>query len=490
MDILTILSFIITFIGALFVFGITVFVHELGHYLAAKQQGLVIEKFAIGFGPKIFGFKHDGVEWVINWLPIGGFVALPQMAPMDMVEGETEKKAVDLPEISPKAKIITAFFGPLFSFLLAVVAAVAVSFIGYPKSIDSKTTTIGFFSDTSPAQSAGMEIGDKILSVNGKKVICWQGHPDGLVETIIFNSDGSPLKIEVEKALGGVKTYDVTPVKNPDLENLYTIGIMAAQGNIMVGNVIDNSPAQKAGLQKNDIVLKVNGEKVYNTLQITEKVDEAPTQPIELIIEREGKKMPFSVKPEYPVYDKDGEKVPYERPIIGIGWAVDPERDTYIYKPSPMEQIVHNGTLVFRVLNALITPNDGINAGHISGPIGILRSVQHSWLADWRFVLSFCVMLNVNLAILNLLPIPVLDGGHIVISIVEWIRRRPVEGKFLYATQSAFFVLLMGFILFVTFKDLSREVRGFKQGQELSEIREKNRTLSFPEKPITIKESQ
>ena len=161
---------VVTIVGtvavAMVLFGLTVAAHEFGHFWAARKMGLVVERFAIGFGPKMYGKVIDGVEWQINLLPLGGFVQLPQMSPAEGLEGKPGEEHKDLPPASPGAKIITAFAGPLASLALGVVCAVGVWILGVPTNMTYRTTTIGWVEPNSPAAKAGILPGDKILGLS------------------------------------------------------------------------------------------------------------------------------------------------------------------------------------------------------------------------------------------------------------------------------------------------------------------------------------
>src|SRR4029453_9901176 len=164
----------------LILFNLLIVVHEIGHFLAARWRGLFIEKFGIWFGKPIWKKKINGVQYSLGTLPFGGFVALPQLAPMDIIEGKADVDREELPPISAFDKIIVAVAGPLFSFLLAVVFAVIVWMAGYPVSESDMTTTIGFIMGDSPAEKAGLQPGDKILEVDGKRVTRFLGMNDSV----------------------------------------------------------------------------------------------------------------------------------------------------------------------------------------------------------------------------------------------------------------------------------------------------------------------
>lgn len=486
-----------TGVGALLLFGLTIFVHELGHFIAARRMKLIVEKFAIGFGPKIFGFTRNGVDYVINWLPLGGFVQLPQMAPMEMVEGKSDLDKENLPEASPFAKIITAAFGPLFSLLLSVILAVIVYYVGCPRPVSLDTTTIGYFvgipvsENTSdekedvkkdvekryPAREAGLQLGDKIISINGKKAQGWGGNPNGVKESIAL-SIGETILIEVERPSSGErKTFTVRPLKTLGLDKLRTIGILPAQKNLKIDSVFKNSPAEIAGLKKGDEVVEVNGQKIYHSYAIIDAVEETEgKQPVQLTYLREGSRNTVTILPRHSLYKKESKMVPSERFQIGISWNLSETVDLHL---TPWEQIQNSLKLVVKTLRAVTSPRSDVGVQHLSGPIGIYKSIRDLWTVDWRLVLYFGVILNVNLAFLNILPIPVLDGGHIVFSIIEAIRRRPMELKIMYVMQSAFFVLLIGLILFISYRDILRWNRDSTFETQAKEAAKQSKTITF-----------
>lgn len=466
-------------IVALFLFAVTVFVHELGHFIAGKKMGLVIERFAIGFGPKIAGWKKDGVEYVINWLPLGGYVALPQMAPMEMVEGKNEKTQEDLPEITPWAKIVVAFFGPLFSFLLALTLAFLVSWIGYPVSGNVNTTTIGYIAEDSAASNSELEIGDTILEIDGHEAMGWRGHPHAVQESIVLGTNKN-VNLKVRKLNGEIKEYSIEPEEMENHENLRALGILGAE-DVYIDSLIKDSPGELAGLKKGDHVIKVNGQKIYNRIQVIDIVEEGGNSAVDLLVRRNEKEMSFNIQPRvgyFLIENEDGSEIeePTEKALIGInGWGAE----NSVLKPSPWTQIANSSTLIFRTLSAIASKDSSVGVQHLSGPVGIYRIIQAQLAVDWRRVLHFFVILNVNLAILNLMPIPILDGGHIVFSVVEWLRRKPLEVKLMYAMQSGFYFLLMGFFIFITYKDVVRWHRDSKTEQEVKKIEQKVKTLIF-----------
>ncbi|MEM6884817.1 MAG: RIP metalloprotease RseP [Verrucomicrobiota bacterium] len=471
-DIIEILQFIASLFGVAIVFGITVFVHELGHFLAARYKGLHVERFAIGFGPKICSFKRDGVEYAICWIPFGGYVALPQMAPMEMVEGESDVEVKDLPPISPWAKIVTAFWGPAFSLLLALACASLLFFVGKNENSYMKTTVIGFVEKDSPAAEAGLLPGDRILSINGKTVFHWSKNGKGAVRQSIIFSAGQAVRIQVERE-GQKLDFDIKPVLDPDLENLRALGFEDYNAKpLIVGKFFtESTPAEKAGLKVDDQIVSANGQHLYSPAQMASIIEESDGE-IELGILREGQELSLMVLPE--VETKTGDK------MIGVRWAKDKIVQTKWI--SPITQVSDSVITMGMTISALVNPQSDISPKHMSGPVGIFDLIRQL-INNPRALIAFCVFFNVNLAVLNLLPLPILDGGHITFAIIEWITNRPVHVKVLYALQTSFFIILIAFMLFVSFHDVGRISKTQKKKAESEKLAEELEDMSFETAP-------
>jgi len=515
---------ILILLEALILFNILIVVHEIGHFLAARWRGLYIEKFGIWFGKPLWKKTINGVQYSLGSLPFGGFVALPQLAPMDIIEGKADLDREKLPPISAWDKIIVAFAGPLFSFLLAVVFAVIIWVVGRPVGEGETTTTIGYVLPESPAGEAGLKAGDKVLSIDGKPVTRFGGMSEESIIWRVVSSEGEKIQVTVERD-GKKQTVEAKPtipatkpwmrkafreigilpaetpmiakvrpnspaaqagVRPNDLivsingRRLYhiaqvadfirdhpnetfslgiersgaTLSVPFTPGHPEIGEVMPNSPAARASLRKGDVVLAVDGQPAKSALAVSDYIKKHPDQPITLSILRKGKAEELKVTPEIPEGETAARLGFYWQDDLGI--VLDEYGKLTVKYPPPGEQIRAGMMSIVNTVAAVASRKSDVKLQHMSGPLMMLRVyyVMFESKEGWRMALWFSVVLNVNLALLNLLPIPVLDGGHILLALIEAVRRRPVNMRVLEVVQGACAVVIIGFMAYILFFDV------------------------------------
>lgn len=456
----TLLS-ILQSIGIIFIvimfFNIMIFVHELGHFLAGKWRGAYIDRFQIWFGKPIWSKKIWGVQWGLGWIPAGGFVSLPQLEDMQNIEGKAELPA-DLKPLKAKDKVIIAAAGPLFSLLLAYAFACIVWCVGKPVA-ELPNTQIGYLVDGAPAAQAGLQPGDIIRKIDGQPVTKWMGNMEGVTELIAL-SEHEKINITVDRPQedGSFVTLDFhTTYIQPETQwwqrsSMRKIGIYGAD-SAMVHSVAPNSPAAVAGLQTGQTITHLNGQRIYTPVAILKASEKG--QELELTVQNaDGQSNTVRLTPALPDNWKGKEGA---TPMLGIAWG-DPNKEVQFEYPNPQQQVSQSLRWMGTTLNKLLAPDSSVGMEHLSGPVGIgshmYKMMELPGSVGWRLLLWFAVVLNVNLAVLNILPLPVVDGGHVVLGICEMLRGKPVSGKFLDWIMTGFIFLLLFFFVFVTFKDI------------------------------------
>lgn len=461
---------IVMILVVLVLFNIIIFVHELGHFWAAKWRGLQIDRFQIWFGRPLWKKEINGVQYGLGWIPAGGFVALPQMAPMESLEGG-EKPEKPLPPISALDKIIVAFAGPLFSMLLALASALVVWQVGKPKDF-VPTQIVGEVKPGSPADKAGIQPGDKVVSINSEPVNGFAGTLDSIFETVVLSS-GPQIEFLIERpgvseTLRIISSFETEPAKWYQRRGLRQVGIGPLSEVLVVGSIIPNSPADKAGIKEEDTVVSLNGRKFIDSGEAVDFIKSQGTAAIKVVISRSDRTLNLTLHAQKPLKPTDA------GPILGVSLFSSPFYDKRIVHPNPLSQVSDSLRMMWTTLAGLVTPSSNIGIDHLSGPVGIAK-MQYKLLQmedGWRRILAFMVLFNVNLAVLNMLPFPVLDGGHITLAILEKIFGRPVKARPLEILQTVCALMLISLMLFVTSKDIGD---GFGRGSK------KNQEIVFPE---------
>jgi regulator of sigma E protease len=420
-------------------FGAAIAIHEFGHFWVARKLGMKVEEFAIGIGPKMYSRKRDGIEYSLRWIPAGGFVKLPQMVTSEALEG---RSTGEVPPAPPLHKILVAIAGPFMNVVFAFAIATAIYFIGLP--IPVNPAIVGYVEPNSAEAKLGIQEGDRIVAVNGKPVKTWQ---DVMLNTIVARTSVMPVVIEHN---GQEQTYSLKAATDNGL-GLKLLNL-DPRDHPQVLDVSSGSPAEKAGLKTGDRIISFAGVPIASRDQLIDLIRKCGGQTDPMRVERGGEKLALNITPNIDPGTKTGR--------IGVALGVDSTQVYMIQRPgpTPWEQVSDVLDKTFATIGALVhTRQTGVGAKDLSGPVGILSILAGQFKTDYRLALSFLVLLNINLAIINLLPIPVLDGGHILMAIIEKIWRRPLSLKLVESITTAFAMLLIGFMLYVTiFGDIKR----------------------------------
>ncbi len=449
-------------------FGGSIFVHELGHFLAARRRGVHVERFSIGFGPPIFSWRgKDGVEYRLAWFPLGGYVLLPQLADLGPIEGESTTDVSKLPPPSYATKMIVFVAGATFNVLFAFALACVLWVVGQPVIAQLNTTQIGHLDPTvkladgklvpNPAVEAGLQAGDSIVSVDGHAVENF----DDIAAAIFFGkqrTDDGRRKATLVVERGGQKFERVVyPVIAGD-ESTRTAGIEPVD-DLTVGDVLKDTPAAIAGVKSGDRIVKVDNRPVYQRTSVSEYLAQHPNQAVTFTFLRDGKSVDVAMQPRMELDERS--KKPYPR--VGIRY-----RETFIVlHPDPFVQIGRVVTRTFQILDGLVSRSSDVRPDQLSSAGGIVHEMYRQAQWDIRGLLGFTLLLNVSLAIFNLLPIPILDGGQMLFATIARLRGRPLPVNFIVATQSVFMVLFLAMFAYITVKgDFRRILRDSRERAE------------------------
>ncbi len=453
-------------------FGGSIFVHELGHFLAAKWRGLHIERFSIGFGPKIVSWTRGGVEYRLSWLPLGGYVALPQLADMRGIEGDSSIDSDAMPPIGYRDKVIVAVAGAVFNIIFAFFLATILFFTGRPTSEDRASVEVGFLSDTllnsageevtAPAKASGMQIGDMIRSIDGTPVSDWDDIHQGIALSTGQTDEGHrEIEFIVDRD-GKEVSLLVQPIISEGMK-LRQVGLRPGF-TVKVSALFPNSPAIKAGIEPGDTLLELDGQPIRSVAFYSDFLEDKAGQAVPIKFQRGDEIISSTLTPESVVVWSDGRTAT----LSGIA-GFDTNRS--LLHQTPIEQLKEVAITTYTNLRALLHRNSDIGISHMSGPAGIIRVIYSAAQYDMLNTLWIVIFINVSLAFFNMMPIPVLDGGHIAFATINKIRGKSMNPNIIASLQGSFMILLFGMMMYVTFFDISRWVSDTSEVAEQKETR-------------------
>ena len=432
-----ILTTIYVIAAVLLLFGAAIFVHEWGHYFVARKCGMKVEEFAIGFGKILWKREKDGILYTVRAIPAGGFVKLPQMLTSEALEGKNEEDTEPLPEISPWAKIAVAVAGPIMNIVFAVVLATVIYYVGLPEMITPPV--VGNLGEESSEYELGIREGDIVTKIDGEPIASWEEAYKLTALSLTNRFEVTFLRDNDEfiRVLTSTPVSDDIPIRTLDLPSKYPP---------IVGRVLAGQAADEAGLKADDKIISLGEIPIGGQGQLIDELQKNGDKATEIVVHRDGENVPLPIKP----------RMIEGKVMIGVQFGYGPR--VYIERypgPTPWENISEVGSLMWRTLYALFHKKEtGVGVSDLSGPVGILAMLGAMVKTDYRLALNFLVLLNVNLAILNMLPIPVLDGGHTVMGFIEGIFRRKIPVIIQTVLTYIFAILLIVLMLFVSFYDI------------------------------------
>jgi regulator of sigma E protease len=436
----------VTLLAFAFVLGVLVFVHELGHFLAAKRVGIRVLKFQLGFNPTVLSFRRGDTEYGIGALPLGGYVKMAGENPEDVERDERGNPIVKSDEFLSKTKwerFQVLIMGPIMNLLLALVLTAVVLHQGMETAAyESQPVVVGVVTDNSVAAKAGIRPGDRIVSVAGRDVNTWEQ---------FLMAIGTKPNREVTVGLlrdGREQTLTVTPttLAGQSRFEIGDIGVLP-DTHPHLRMVTPNEPGDRAGLKAGDVILAVDGKPMTFHWHFREAIAKHPEQPMHLTVLRDGQTKDLLVTP-----GRHGT----------VGWlGVQPVDDTISLKPGigqaitlSVQKNVEMSRMIFQTLGGLFTRET--SPKQLMGPIAIAQLSGESAQLGWIALLTLMASISLNLGLLNLMPVPVLDGGHIFIMALEGLARRDFSQAVKEKMLMAGFAVILMLMVTVIYNDLTR----------------------------------
>jgi regulator of sigma E protease len=438
----------ITVVAFIFVLGVLVFVHEFGHYAVAKLFKVRVEVFSLGFGKRLIGFRRGDTDYRISLLPLGGYVKMAGENPMETRTGDPGE-FMSHPRWQ---RFLIAIAGPAMNIILAVVVLTGVYMYRheYPAFLD-KPADIGWVSEGSTAQKAGLQTGDRIINIRGKRNPTWDD-----VRYQIFGSINQNLDLDVQREEQTLHLSLPVHLSERDDKDIFTdLGLIPAQ-TATVTEVVKGEPAEKAGIQPDDQLIAVNGTKIqfggYDGLsEVLQKIKDNPAQ---ITIERKGERLEKTLVPQFLAGSKSGGSKAYR---LGVYLVREMKTDKLTF-PAALRTAAadcrKNSTLIFKLLGDLVSGKGSLD--NLGGPVIIARESGRAAQLGFVVLLQFMCLISLNLAIFNLLPIPILDGGLMLMLLVEGIMRRDIKQQVKERVYQAAFVFLVLFAAVVIYNDVAK----------------------------------
>jgi regulator of sigma E protease len=427
-----------TILAFLIVFGILVFIHEFGHFFMAKLVGIRVEAFSFGYGKRLFGIKKGYTDYRVSLLPLGGYVKL-------LGEGVYEPgKAIEPDDFLAKTRfqrILVFLMGPVMNIVLAIVIVAGINMVGVSSpEYQNQAPVIGWIAPDSPAAKADLKADDLVLAVNGRKTATWTD-----LEMAVGTKPNRLLTLDVQRAGAAIQVPLMTESRTK-----YDMGYAGFYGKILtqVQMITPGSPAEKGGLQAGDVILSINGEPVF-FYRFIEIVEANAEKECEFRIDRGGREMALRITPR-----REG-KVGK----IGVLQTAKSVIKKYSFFPAIGQSLAENKRLTFLVVDFLKNLVTGqASAKQLGGPLEIANFSYAAMRMGFLALMSWIAVISLQLGILNLIPIPVFDGGQLFVLIIESIIRRDLNPKARQIWMQIGFIIFVALIAFVILNDIVKRL--------------------------------
>ena len=430
------MAFFGPFFWVIVLLGIMILVHEAGHFWAALSVGIRVETFSIGFGPRLFGFRRGATDFRISAIPFGGYVRMLGDQPGD--ENAANPESFQAKARWQRAVVIIA--GPLMNVLLAIALVTGLYMYGFPKEAPSPDAVISSVAPDSAAATAGLQPGDRIVQLGDKRNPNWQ---DVTAEETLNANHALPV---VVKRNGQNLRLSVTPKMDPK----DGVGVAGWRGDVQVNEVAKGSPAAAAGMQAGDLFINVNGQPVESILAVKQAITRSGGKPVEFELMRNNRLQRVVVTP----IAGDSPKLPWR---IGILFRSPVQLVKLPFVEALGESLNfnrQNAGMIFEVLRSILVRR--VSPKALSGPIGISEMANTAAQEGPSSFIFLMAVVSLNLAIFNLLPIPILDGGTLLLLLIEMLLQREVSLQVKETVFKLGFVFLMMVVVFVIYNDISR----------------------------------